>query len=73
MKKLFLLCLVSLCAFQASAHAGETTEGTDRQTQLTAVTAWVNTMLDEIEQLLSTRTETDPYALIPLLEEHYPG
>lgn len=60
-------------AFQASVYAGEITEETDRQTQLSAVTAWANSMLDEIEKLLSARTESNPYALISLLQERYPG
>ena len=59
-------------AFQASPQAAAVTESTSREDLLSAVCDWVSSTLDEIETLLSTRKETDVYALIPLLEERYP-
>ena len=60
-------------AFQASPHAAGITEDTDRRKLLEAAAAWADGVLDEIEKLLSTQRESNPYALISLLEEQYPG
>lgn len=60
-------------AFQASPHAAAITEDTDREIRLAAVTAWAEGELDEIEELLSGRKESNPYAWISPLEERYPG
>jgi len=60
-------------AFQASSHAAGITEDTDRQIRLAAVSAWADEELHEIEKCLSRRTESNPYALISLLEERYPA
>lgn len=60
-------------AFQASPQAAGLTENTDRQELLAAVAAWATGVLDEFEKLLSKQKESNPYPVISMLQDQYPG